>query len=259
MDPSLPTAMVFSHPSHELAVFGLVQHLAPQLVILTDGGRHDRMQETRRGLESIGLSGRARFLEYSEAAIYDALLAGDAHFFEGMASRLRDALEPMEPARVLCDAVEFYNPVHDVTLPVVRAALRGRPEVQVFEVPLIHECAGEPDRFEVQRLPAADPRKRLRRPLAPAEMAAKRCASDDIYSITHGRLEPVRGDLPGQTVGDEEIAAARSGVPEPSPGQGLRYERRGRLLQEQGAVEHVITWADHYRPLAASLMQPGRS
>ena len=48
--------VVFSHLNHELAIFGLVQRLRPNLIYLTDGGGKDRIGQTKAGLEQIGLS-----------------------------------------------------------------------------------------------------------------------------------------------------------------------------------------------------------
>jgi len=53
---------------------------------------------------------------------------------------------------VYCDAVEFYNPVHDMALPVVRAAIAGR-DIAILEVPLIYQKAGQIEAFELQRVP----------------------------------------------------------------------------------------------------------
>src|SRR5262245_32431351 len=65
------TLAVFSHPNHELAVFGLLQRLRPDIVYLTGGGGPKRIAETEEGLASIGLLEQARFLNYAETEFYD--------------------------------------------------------------------------------------------------------------------------------------------------------------------------------------------
>jgi hypothetical protein len=122
-DPGTSRVLVFSHPNHELAVFGLVQRLHPHLIFLTDGGGAERVGQTERGLERIGLRDRAHFLNYTEAAFYEALIEGDVHLFREVARNLRAWLDCIRPAQVLCDAVEFYNPVHDLSLPIALAAV----------------------------------------------------------------------------------------------------------------------------------------
>ena len=140
MPPPEPVRLfVFSHPNHELAVFGLARRWRPHFVFLTDGGGPDRVADTKHGLESLGLLDRARFLNHSEGSFYKALVNRDAAFYEGVARQVREAVAAVRPSQVYCDAVEFYNPVHDICLPVVKAALRGTPGVEVFEIPLIHQ------------------------------------------------------------------------------------------------------------------------
>src|SRR5262249_36853176 len=134
------------------------QSLRPALVVyLTDGGGERRMEETRAGLRSIGLADRACFLGYTEQSFYDALLERDADFYAGVAARVRDVLRDLRPTQVLCDSVEFYTPVHDMSLPIVRAALRDEPAAAIFEVPLVHQTAGQSADDEAYRLqrPAA--------------------------------------------------------------------------------------------------------
>src|SRR5690606_279399 len=101
-----PMVAVFSHPNHELAVFGLLQSERPALVYLTDGGGERRVEQTRRGLAGIGLADSARYLGYAERSFYEALLEQDVAFFLEVAARVRDALTEVAPSRVLCDAVE---------------------------------------------------------------------------------------------------------------------------------------------------------
>ena len=55
---------------------------------------------------------------------------------------------------VYCDAVEFCNPVHDIALPVVRAAV-SRSEIPLLEIPLIYQRSAETETYEVQRVPGS--------------------------------------------------------------------------------------------------------
>ena len=129
--------------------------LRPTLVYSTDGGGEKRIAQTRRGLDSIGLAERAYFLDYSEQSFYDALLDRDIGFYEEVAHRLRTLLRDLRPTQVLCDSVEFYNPVHDMSLPLVRAALAESPEVAIFEVPLVYQKPAADERYEIQRISAS--------------------------------------------------------------------------------------------------------
>src|SRR5207247_1574969 len=147
--------LVLSHPNHELAVFGFLQRCRPHLLYLTDGGGAARVEETRRGLSSIGLDGQAQFLNLQESACYEALLRCDVAWCETVAAAVQEVIASAHAQVVLCDAVEFYNPVHDLSLLVVQRAARRWPGLAVFEVPIIYQRPGAGESYEVQRLPAA--------------------------------------------------------------------------------------------------------
>jgi len=253
-DPATSRVLVFSHPNHELAIYGLVQRLRPHLIFLTDGGGARRVEQTEQGLERIGLRDRAQFLDYPEAAFYDALLQRDEGLFHEVARRIRAALERIGPEQVLCDAVEFYNPVHDLSLPIVLAALADAGGVAVFEVPLLYQVPGDTERYAVQRMPASRAADSTVVQLTEAELNAKLAARDEVYSLLREQLGPVLGLLPDAHFACEEIAAAPAALPVPDGERVLRFEWRGKLHQQSGAVDRVITYAEHYLPVAASLL-----
>jgi len=249
-----PCLMVFSHPNHELAILGIVQRLRPHLVFLTDGGGERRMAETRVGLATAGGEERARFLAHPENDFYRGLLAGDTEFFEGVARQVREAIFETGARHVLCDAVEFYNPVHDLALPIARAALRGRPGTRLFEVPLIHQApAPGTERYVIQRFPKGRESAVLRYRLSPAELAVKTRARETVYRLLGEQMGSFLGELPPARLAEEIVAPAAPAQGEPDGDVVLRYEWRGRALRDRGLVERVITYRDHYRPLAAAL------
>lgn len=252
----MTTLAVFSHPNHELAVFGLLQRLRPHLVFLTDGGGGERLAQTRRGLESIGLLGQARFLDHTEKSFYDALLARDSEFYKRVAREVRASVREHLPERILCDAVEFYNPVHDISLPVVRAALGGDSDAQVFEVPMIYQRPAEGESYEIQRTWASRRDGVVEFELSERELAAKVRARDQIYTALADQMGPLISGLPAAHLAREFTAPARPSLPEPGPDVVLRYEWRAQLLAERGEIEQKITYRQHYLPVASSLLEP---
>lgn len=252
-DKPTSRVLVFSHPNHELAVYGLLQRFRPHLIFLTDGGGAERVEQTERGLERIDLRDRAQFLDYPEASFYEGLLEGDVGLFREVARRIREKLDGIRPEQVLCDAVEFYNPVHDLSLPIVLAALADTDAVAIFEVPLLYQVPGDTERYAVQRMPASRAAGRVVVQLTAAELTAKLAARDEVYSLLRAQLGPVLGLLPDEHFAHEEIAAAPPELPTPDDERVLRFEWRGKLHQRSGAVDRVITYADHYLPVASSL------
>ena len=252
LDPGARPVLVFSHPNHELAVWGLVQRVRPHFVFLTDGGGPDREAETREGLERLDLLGCARFLGHGEQDLYGALLDRDLGFLRELGRQLRTELERVDPTHLLGDAVELYNPVHDLTRPLLAFASRG--EAPIFEVPLIYQRPEDREHYEVQRFPAERPGPRLRLSLSEAELEAKLAARDEVYSLLRAQLGPLLFE-PEARFAREEIAPVHETLTGPGEGCALRYERRGELLHRQGQVKAVITHAHHYVPIARALME----
>jgi len=267
------TVAVFSHPNHEIAIFGLLQRLKPHLVYLTDGGGEARVEQTRQGLKSIDLLDHAHFLNYTESSLYEALLARDLAFYETVASQLRALFQVIRPLQILCDAIEFYNPLHDMPLPIVRAALRESASAEIFEVPLVSQKPTEAEAYELQRMPASRRGEQIEFQLSQQELAAKVRARDQIYTILLDPTEPrpstlaprfdqhpyaVLGSLilklPLTHIALEVIAPACSFLPKPGSENVLRYERRAQTLLERRKIERKITYAQHYQPIATSLL-----
>ncbi len=255
--PNRRRVVVLGHPGHELAVYGLLQRYPPDaLVVVTDGGGRQRVQESEEGLRRIGLLDRTRYLDFPEARFYDALLDRNADFFREVAAALRTALGPVEATAVLCDAVEFYNPLHDITLPIVRVALRGHAAT-VYEIPLVYELDGRDGEYVVQRVPEAMRDRRIRFLLDPRELDAKVTARNEVYCSLHEQAGPELLQVGRQDMACEEIAMADDWIPPPGAGgRAMRYERRARLLHAEGRVSQMITYADHFGPMLDLLEVP---
>ena len=195
----------------------------------------------------------ARYLSYPESSFYDALLAPDAGYFTGVADAVRGVLKEIQPDVICCDAMEFYNPVHDVTVPIVRAALGPGRRVELFEVPLVYEEDGAGEVYHIQRVPPSLADRRVTYDLTPAQLDKKESARNAIYTNLRDQAGPEFLQLPREHLGHEEILRSAGDIAAPGRGRKLRYEWRARLLQRQGAVRDVITYADHYLPTMRAL------
>jgi hypothetical protein len=252
LSPDGGTVMVFSHPNHELAIFGLLQRLRPHLVYLTDGGGAGRVNETRRGLQRIGLAERADFLNHSEASLYDALLDRNLALYREVVAQVRERLAARRPRQVFCDAVEFYNPLHDMSLPIVRAALDGT-DAELFEVPLVYQTVGQREAYEVQRMPPSRRAGQVEVQLSERELATKLQARDSGYALLQQQMGPVLSSISDEHWCKEIVAPAAPHLPKPVADCVLRYEWRGQTLLDRGEVAQRITYTEHYLPIATSL------
>lgn len=245
--------MVLSHPNHEAAVFGLVQRLRPRLVMLTDGGGEARVEQSRRALDRIGLLERASFLNFRESDFYRALLDRELSFFRKVAGRLREEIAASRPEQVLCDAVEFYNPVHDLALPALYAALGKNRDIPIFEMPLIYQTVATQEAYEIQRFPASRSDHQILFRLGEEKLRVKLQMFNEVYDLLRLQIGDLLSSLPADHLATEVIAPAVSGPASVSNEITLRYEWRARSLMERGVIERMITYADHYLPMAEAL------
>lgn len=249
-DPAVRRLVVTGHPNHELAIFGLVQRVRPRLLFLTDGGGEARIGESQRALAAIGAQDRAKFLRWREQTLYDALLERDAAVLHRLAAAVRAELIAFAPRQVFCESIELYNPLHDITLPIVRAAAAGLPGIELVEFPLIAQEPLPDEQYRVQRFPAH--RASTAIALDSAELDRKLHARDHIYDSLRRSTGAVM-QVSRERAGTEVFARASESLPVPGEDHDLRYERRARLLHARGDIERMITFSSHFVPAVAAL------
>jgi hypothetical protein len=246
------TIMVFSHPNHEVAVLGTILRLRPHIIYLTDGGGEARVDQTKQALQDYQPAS-VHYLNHSEQSLYDALVVGDAEFYRALASEVGDIIAKLGGEVVYCDAVEFYNPVHDITLPVVRAALATN-DVGIFETPLIYQKTGSVETFELQRVPGSLSSQEICIELSQKELEQKTATIESgIYKMLFEQLGNAIPDALLRQGRHEHFLKGRSYLPTPGPEQVLRYEIRGKQLKDAGIVPEVITLKKHYAPIFEAL------
>jgi hypothetical protein len=112
------TVLFIGHPGHELRVFHWLECTRPLVAVITDGSggaSADRIASTLRVLETVGARPLDSCIGFcSDRRAYEALLARDAEFFAGMLSSIEAALGGRPIACVASDAIEHFNPTHDV-------------------------------------------------------------------------------------------------------------------------------------------------
>ncbi len=247
--------IVIGHPAHELAIYGLLQRHQPHVIVITDGGGPERERQSREGLERIGLLEKATYLGYSESSFYEALLDRDDDLFARVAEDVRTELERLQPDQVFCDAIEFYNPVHDITRPMVLRALQTLPDAALYEIPLVYQKPAETESYEIQRVPEACAEHRFQYHLTSEELAHKTYARDHIYLNLREQAGPEFLVITPEHLALEEIAATPAAFPEPeSSGRVLRYDWRADLLKREGSINRAITYREHFLPAVDALL-----
>jgi len=160
--PSIPQpafqnpVLVVAHPGHELRVYGWLESAAPRVCVLTDGsgsGGEARLESTTRLLAATEARPGSIYGRMTDREIYTAILDRDFACFTGLAEQLAGELEACGADCVAGDAVEGYNPSHDVCRLVINAALRllGRA-VPAYDFALVGAPDGCPAALRAEAL-----------------------------------------------------------------------------------------------------------
>jgi hypothetical protein len=117
---------MIGHPGHELRVHGWLEQHRPTVFVLTDGSGNEgrsRLPSTERVLRAVGARSGSIFGRLSDRELYQQVLAQDVDLFCGLAEELAACLLREGVAVVVGDAVEGFNPAHDLTRLVLNAAV----------------------------------------------------------------------------------------------------------------------------------------
>ena len=119
-------ALVVAHPGHELKVFGWLAENAPRVYVLTDGSGANgasRLSSTTRVLGQAGATADEIFGLVSDAEVYRAILGKKAGVFLAIVDQLASSFAEHGIDFVAGDAVEGFNPTHDICRELVNAAV----------------------------------------------------------------------------------------------------------------------------------------
>lgn len=242
-------ALVIGHPGHELRVHRWLELARPVVHVITDGsGRtgRSRIPSTRSVLARAGARpGTANvFGCCSDAEVYTALLAGDLALPLRIVRSLAEALADVD--YVVADALEGFNPSHDLCRFLVNAAValvaeRTGREVGNYDVLLDGNPRGslDPPRPEtaVLNLDDADLARKIEAAKGYPELRAETKNALQRFGAEAFRVEvlrPVTDRREGLDHLDEEPPY---------------YERYGQGQVAAGHYRDVIGYRTNVRPL----------
>ncbi|HYJ80981.1 MAG TPA: hypothetical protein VEW03_15320 [Longimicrobiaceae bacterium] len=241
-----------AHPGHELRVYGWMERERPLVFVLTDGsgsGGEARLQSTTDVLARTGARAGSVYGWMSDRDIYSAILAHDTARFTALASELAGALAAYGADCVAGDAVEGYNPSHDVCRLVINAALRlagaeGGAAIRAYDFPLVGAPQQCPDALRARALWLQLDDAALERKLDAArsyrELAGEVETALERFGVAPFRTECLRPvDL------DERYGW--------DPAQVPYYESYGEQRVAEGVYDRVLRFREHVAPIADAL------
>jgi len=243
------SALVIAHPGHELLVHHWLEIERPVVAVLTDGSGGSggsRLPFTTAILRATGAVESEVFGPHTDRAVYAAILAGDPQPFLDLLDRLVELLEGAGVDRVVGDACEGYNPVHDLCRAIIDSAVErvrrvgGRViENLAFSVSGPAGDLGNMTAGTRIGLDAAAQRRKAAAaaayaPLADEVVARIRCAGASAYAV-------------------EVLVPSRPTGPVSPPELPPYYERVGDERVRQSVYREVLRYERHFRPLADCL------
>ncbi|HWA62931.1 MAG TPA: hypothetical protein VG939_16235 [Caulobacteraceae bacterium] len=240
--------LIIGHPGHELLVHDWMTRTRPIVLILTDGSGSagaPRIDDSRRIVEAAGATPGPVFGAWPDSAAYAAILAGDPGLFVPVARAAAQAITAEAASLVVCDAIEHFNPVHDLcgVVAALACALAGPPRPALWEIPIEQplDYAALPEGWQVRRL-------------APAAVARRRSAAESVPALA-GELARRSRERP-EAEALEILAPVADGRPLLPPPDGEPfYETFGRRRLAEGVYRDLITWRGHVAPLARALAE----
>jgi hypothetical protein len=250
--PAAPrTALFIAHPGHELRVHRWLELARPLVFVLTDGsGRtgSSRLAATSEVLSRCGARPGPIYGRMTDRELYRALMEGRCGLFAGLAEELAESLHRESIELVAGDALEGFNPGHDVCRLLLNAAVAtlraGGQSIDNRDYLLDGAPA---DMTDEERATA------IRIQLDPAALARKLAAARSFPGLEDevARALARHGPSAFET---EWLRQVRYGldvdglVPDPP-----FYEVHGERRVAAGSYHEVLRYRAHVAPVAACL------
>jgi len=245
-----------AHPGHELRVHGWLERERPLVFVLTDGSGHvgvSRLPSTCEALRRAGARPGPVLGRFSDRALYEVILDGRISVLTALAEEIAEALVEEKVDRVVCDAIEGFNPSHDLCCLVAGAAVASTAR-RTGRSPVLYDflLEGRPDGNVGDR--ASD----LRLELTAAELERKLAAAREYPEMAgeverafqrHG-VEPFRVECLRAVDPEVDVEALVTDPP--------FYEIHGERQVAAGHYQRVLRFREHFLPVARALRKLGR-
>lgn len=251
-------ALVIAHPGHELRVFGWLERERPEVFVLTDGSGstgQSRVSSTVEVLRCAGARPGSVFGRFSDRELYEVILDGRIEVLSGLARELADALIERGVETVAADAIEGFNPSHDICRLLTDAAValaRGRTGRAITAYDFLLE--GRPDAVSANESSGV-----LRLELEDGALARKLAAARSYPEMAY----EVERAVERHGAGTFRVECLRPADPEVDVETLVEeppyYETYGEQQVEAGRYPRVLRFREHFLPLARALRELGRT
>lgn len=243
-------ALIIGHPGHELRIHHWLETRRPLTFVLTDGsgrGQQSRLASTANVLRRAGAKPGSIFGRWTDTQAYEILLSANLDALISITRELAQVLIDNDIEAVVADAMEGYNPTHDLCRYMTNAAVlviertTGR-KIDNFDFVLV----APPD-----AAPAAIRDRCVDLQLDQSALARKRLAAEN-YPELKDEIDAAISRFGLQIFATELL---RPAMPDLSPGFSGQpyYETYGEGQVKQGHYEKVIRYRENVLPLMEAL------
>jgi len=243
-------ALVIGHTGHELRIYHWVETARPLTFVLTDGsgrGQPSRLPSTENVLRHAGAKPGPIFGRWTDAQAYEILLSGNLTALTDLTRELAEALVVNKTEAVLADAMEGFNPTHDLCRSITNAAVltadrtSGRTTANFdFVVVARPDVAPAELRDRCVRLQLDEP-----------ALARKRIAAEN-YPELKEEIEAAISKFGLEVFATELLRPVAADFQVGFNGQPF-YETHGEHRVSEGHYDRVIRYREHFRPLMKAL------
>lgn len=211
----------------------------PAVSILTDGSGGNQISRATYSSTSIAAAGATAgpvFAAMSDRAWYDAILARDAEPFLGIVGAIVEASEGV--SLVVSDAVDGYNPVHDLTS-AIGAAVAKRLSISNGAVDHLVSAAVPGVVGAIARDVSLD-----------AAACARKVAAINAYLPLAEEAQRILQSDPASLAREILLNESFAWPEDFEPG----WEQFAKKRVDTGRYQTPITYRDHVRPIALAIL-----
>ena len=245
-----PAALIIGHPGHELRIHHWLETARPLTFVLTDGsgrGQQSRLSSTEKVLGKAGAEPAPIFGRWTDAQAYEILLSGNLVALADVTREMAEALVANNIEAVVADAMEGFNPTHDLCrymtdTAVLTAERTSGRKIANFDFVL----AAPPDAAPAMILPRC-----VRLQLDESALTRKRIAAQN-YPELKEEIDAAIARFGLEMFATELLRPVTADLSAGWDGQPF-YETHGEERVKQGHYEEVIRRRQHVLPLMQAL------
>lgn len=245
-------ALVVAHPGHELKVHGWLETAQPLVFVLTDGSGHStqsRLSSTTAILNRAQARPGILYGCVSDRAAYAAILNHDFDLFIELAGKLSAAFVSERIEFVVGDALEGYNPMHDVCRLIINAAVKvasdlERNTIANFAFSLVNQPHSDLESPPGNELCLKLDNQALERKIT-AAYGYRELAGEVSEALGKAAIDAFRVERLCLVDSDEGECFLNQKPP--------FYEQYGEKQVAAGHYQRVLRYAEHIAPLAEAL------